>query len=188
MRRTNPQLWPANKRLRVLIADDNHDAADSLAFLVRIWGHDARVAYDGEAALALATTFRPHVALLDIGMPKMDGYQLCRHFRQDKTLAETVLVALTAYSDEQTLRSASAAGFDHHLVKPAEPVRIQMLLNQARGANADEAGAEESPARLREIDFPTVTRRPPPVLTRFCAGAMPFRAFAGKREGGHMRG
>lgn len=188
MQGTNSQLWPAHKRLRVLIADDNHDAADSLAFLVRIWGHDARVAYDGEAALALAAAFRPQVALLDIGMPKLDGYQLCRRFRQDKDLAATVLVALTAYSDEQTRGSACAAGFDHHLVKPAEPARIQMLLNQARGPDADEDGTEESPARVREIDFPTATRRPAPVLTRLCAHLMALRAPAGKHEGGRVWG
>lgn len=190
MRGTNPQFRPVNKCLRVLIADDNQDAADSLAFLVRIWGHDARVAYDGEAALALARRFRPQVALLDIGMPRMDGYELCRRMRGDRRLAESVLIALTAYSDEETLSRGRAAGFDHHLVKPAEPARVQLLLNQVRGASSGVADADigESSARLREIDFPTATGKPAPFPSRLGSGPLPSRTFAGRSEGGYARG
>ncbi len=118
MQDTTKQVWPINNRLRVLIADDNRDAADSLAFLVRIWGHDARVAYDGQEALNIALAFQPQIGFLDLGMPKLDGYQLCRQIRWDMSLSEMVLVALTAYSDEETRLRVRAAGFDHHLVKP----------------------------------------------------------------------
>src|SRR6266702_3932849 len=83
---------------RVLIVDDNRDAADSLAMLARVWGYEARVAYDGEAALETALTFRPDCLLLDIGLPRLDGYALARRVRQQPGLETAKLVALSAYS------------------------------------------------------------------------------------------
>jgi CheY-like chemotaxis protein len=153
-------VWPINKRLRVLIADDNRDAADSLAFLMRVWGHDPRVAYDGWAALATTLAYEPQVAFLDLGMPKLDGYQLCVRIRRELHLPDMLLVALTAYSDEESQLRAFWAGFDHHLVKPVDPLQIQMLLSQPLQPGALQADGDNASEALREIDFPTSARFP----------------------------
>ncbi|MEJ0034720.1 MAG: response regulator [Gammaproteobacteria bacterium] len=112
---------------RVLIADDNPDVADSLAMLLEMEGHTVTVANDGTAALAAIETVRPAVALLDIGMPGLDGYEVARRARamlQDKI----VLVAITGWGQQSDKTRASAAGFDHHLTKPVEPDIINALL------------------------------------------------------------
>lgn len=113
---------------RVLIVDDNVDAASSLAMLLQLRGHDARVAYDGLSALGLARGDAPEVALLDLGMPGMDGYELARRFRGDPALREVRLVALTGWGQDEDRQRTKAAGFDHHLVKPVNPDEVQRLL------------------------------------------------------------
>ena len=114
--------------LRVLVVEDNRDAADSLALLIRMWGHEARVAYDGVEGLRLADEYAPDCLILDIGLPKLDGYRLARHLRQIEALREAKLVALTAYSDEQHVNRALEAGFDYQFVKPGDPDAIRRLL------------------------------------------------------------
>ncbi len=114
--------------LRVLVVDDNRDAADSLALLLRMWGHEVRVAYDGVEGLRSACAYEPDCALLDIGLPKLDGYSLARRFRDEQNLRRTKLIALTAYSGEHTISRAHEAGFDYHFVKPADPDLIRRLL------------------------------------------------------------
>jgi CheY-like chemotaxis protein len=114
--------------LRVLIADDNRDAADTLAELVRLWGHEPTVAYDGAAGLRLAAETRPHVLLLDVNMPLLNGYELARQVRRDAGLAGAKLVALSAYSHPDHVRRAEQAGFDTWLVKPAAPDEIERYL------------------------------------------------------------
>ncbi len=188
MQDTTKQVWPINNRLRVLIADDNRDAADSLAFLMRIWGHDARVAYDGQAALNTALTFQPQIGFLDLGMPKLDGYRLCRQIRWDMNLSEMVLVALTAYSDEETRLRVRSASFDYHLVKPVDPVQIQVLLHQARRPAPGQVNARDAAERLREIDFPTSIRKPFRSATRLRAGVPLFRQPAGNHRRGATPG
>jgi CheY-like chemotaxis protein len=113
---------------RLLIVDDNKDAAVSLATLLRLQGHDVRVAHDGASALSLASSFLPHMVFLDIGMPDMDGYEVARVLREQPGLANVVLAALTGWGQEEDRRRTAAAGFDHHLVKPPEPAALERLL------------------------------------------------------------
>ncbi|UGQ49096.1 response regulator [Massilia endophytica] len=104
---------------RVLIIDDNRDAADLLRDLVSLYGHSATVAYGGEQGLAAAQTVEPDVAFVDIGMPDMDGYAVARALRRTAHGAKMRLIALTAWSDRTTRELVKAAGFDVHLGKPA---------------------------------------------------------------------
>ena len=119
------------RRLRVLIAEDDRDTADSTALLVELWGYAARVARDGPEALHLALAFRPHVVLLDIALPGVDGYRVASGLRQRRRTAATLLVAVTGYSDESYRLLASQAGFDHYFVKPADLSFLQNLFAQA---------------------------------------------------------
>jgi PAS domain S-box-containing protein len=118
---------------RVLVVDDNVDAADTLALLLRLAGHEVRVAYDGPSALGLAAEFRPQVVLLDLGMPVMDGYEVARRLRRQPGLGGVVLVALTGWGQEEERRLSRAAGIDHHLVKPIEPEKLHEVLALAAG-------------------------------------------------------
>jgi PAS domain S-box-containing protein len=120
---------PAERNaLRVLVVDDNVDAADGLALLLDLQGHQTRVAYDGATALEAAAEFRPDIAILDIGMPMMDGYELARRLRKAPETEKTVLVAMTGWGQEEDVRKATEAGFHHHLVKPSEPAVLEELL------------------------------------------------------------
>jgi len=123
---------PTERAIRVLLVDDNVDATESLAMLLRLWGHEVAVAHDGPAALRAAAACRPGVALLDIGLPGMDGYELARQLRRQPGLERTALVALTGWGQEEDRRRSQEAGFDHHLVKPVELSDLQTLLAQAQ--------------------------------------------------------
>jgi CheY-like chemotaxis protein len=112
---------------KVLIADDNRDAADSLATLLRTYGHELRVVYDGIAALRACAEFAPDAAVLDIGMPGADGYEVARRLRE-KDAAGPRLIALTGWGQEHDRNRALAAGFDHHLTKPADPQAVHELI------------------------------------------------------------
>jgi CheY-like chemotaxis protein len=114
--------------LRVLVADDNVDAADTLSILLRMDGHEVRVAYDGEQALRIGEEFRPALAFLDIGMPRMDGYQTALALRALPGMHDIRLVALTGWGAEEDRARTHAAGFDHHLLKPAFPEQVQAIL------------------------------------------------------------
>ena len=118
----------AGPRRRVLVADDNRDAADSLAALLRLAGHEVSVAYDGEAALAEYTRWGPDAALLDIGMPRRSGYEVAAEIRNRPGGAAVMLVAVTGWGQTKDRSTAIAAGFDHHLTKPVDPERVQELL------------------------------------------------------------
>ena len=113
--------------LRILVADDNRDAADSLQRILALYGHEVRVAYDGESALHVGTAFRPRVAILDIAMPGTDGYDVARALRRHHGQGVT-LVALTGWGQDADRRRASDAGFDHHLTKPVDPQSLNTLL------------------------------------------------------------
>jgi len=113
---------------RVLIADDNADFANSLGSLIAGSGHDVRVAYDGAEALAAASRFRPDIAFLDIGMPRVHGYEVARQMRELPGLSSCVLVAVTGWGQEDDRRRAQDAGFDRHLVKPVDPKEIETIL------------------------------------------------------------
>jgi DNA-binding response OmpR family regulator len=112
----------------VLVADDNRDAADSLAMLLQIDGHDVRVAHGGSAALALAQAFRPEVALLDLGMPDLSGYEVAHALRREPWGKDIYLIALTGWGQEADRRRSRDAGFDCHLTKPADPDELRAVL------------------------------------------------------------
>jgi signal transduction histidine kinase len=115
-------------RFRVLIVDDNRDAADSLSMLTQLEGHDTRVAYDGTHGLALAAEFRPDVAFLDIGMPDINGHELARRIRATEWGRGVTLVAITGWGQQQDRAAAVAAGFDQHLTKPVDFDALSKLL------------------------------------------------------------
>ncbi|WUR14860.1 ATP-binding protein [[Empedobacter] haloabium] len=129
-----PAGGTAGAPLRVLIADDNVDAANTLDALLRLAGHDTRVAHDGAAALALAESFRPQLAFLDLGMPRLDGYETARRLRELPHMADLALVALTGWGAAEDRARARAAGFDRHLLKPAAPEEVAAALALARVA------------------------------------------------------
>jgi signal transduction histidine kinase len=115
--------------LRVLIVDDNRDAADSLAMLLRITGNEIRTTYDGLEALQVASDFRPEVVLLDIGLPKIDGHEVAQRLRREAWGQRICLIAVTGWSDESDRARSRAAGFDHHLVKPLDTSHLAKLLD-----------------------------------------------------------
>jgi signal transduction histidine kinase/CheY-like chemotaxis protein len=117
---------------KVLVVDDNTDAVQSLALLLRMWGHEVRVAHDGPTALALAAEFQPEAVLLDIGLPGMDGYEVARRLRQHPGTAQVLLVAITGYGQEDDRLHSQAAGFDQHLIKPVDPNTLRPLLATIR--------------------------------------------------------
>ena len=118
----------AHPEKRVLLADDNQDFATSLAEILVARGHEVRVARDGEEALRVAAEFRPDVAFLDIGMPKLHGYEVARRMRADPALAACTLVAVTGWGQESDRQRSREAGFDRHLTKPVNPADIESIL------------------------------------------------------------
>jgi two-component system CheB/CheR fusion protein len=113
---------------RVLVVEDNLDAAESLALLLRMARHDVRMAHTGPEALEAAVAFHPQVVLLDIGLPGIDGFEVARCLRQHPELKDMRLIALTGYGRETDLQRSQEAGFDHHLVKPVNPLTLLELL------------------------------------------------------------
>ena len=113
---------------RILVADDNADSAASMALLLEILGNEVRTAFDGLHAVEVAAEFRPDVILMDIGMPRLDGYDACRRIREQPWGQDVVLIALTGWGQEEDVRKSRDAGFNHHLVKPVEPATLGKLL------------------------------------------------------------
>src|SRR5262249_14563792 len=131
-----PSVHPSTRSdmshpLRVLVLDDVRDSADTLALLVRLWGHQPLVAYDGPAALQLARTHEPDVALLDIGLADgLDGCDVARRPRQLPGMKEALLVAVTGYGQEADIHRCKEAGIDCHFVKPVDPEKLREVLDQ----------------------------------------------------------
>ena len=119
---------------RILIVDDNQDAADSLGVLLRMMGHEVHTAHDGLEAVGAVTVFHPEVVLLDIGLPKLNGYEVARRIRDQPGGAAILLVALTGWGQNEDRRRSKEAGFDHHLTKPVEFPVLQRLLAQTTGS------------------------------------------------------
>jgi CheY-like chemotaxis protein len=128
-----PPARPSGRR-RILVVDDNADSADSLALLLGIWDHDVQTANDGPAAVRAAEKFRPDVVFLDLGLPRMNGFEVARELRKLPGLAGVALVALSGYGREEDRKQTRQAGFVQHLVKPVDPDEIKALLGRLPGA------------------------------------------------------
>jgi PAS domain S-box-containing protein len=119
---------PRESPLRILIVDDNRDGADLLALMLESMGNEVRVAYDGEQAVAAAAEFRSDVVLLDIGLPKLDGHEVCRRIRKQPGGKQIIMIAQTGWGQVEDRRRTREAGFDHHMVKPLDPHALRKLL------------------------------------------------------------
>jgi CheY-like chemotaxis protein len=121
---------PSQRSLRVLVIEDNSDAAETLRDLLRLFGHEAEIALSGLAGLAVAGSLQPDVVLCDIGLPGMDGYAVAGSLRSEPATRAARLVALTGYGRESDRLRTLEAGFDLHLVKPLEPLELKRLLDE----------------------------------------------------------
>jgi CheY-like chemotaxis protein len=119
---------------RILIVDDNELSANSLSILLGMAGNETRTAYDGAEAVVTAETFRPDVVLLDLGLPLMDGYETCTRIRQQPWGKDILVVALTGWGQAEDRRRSTEAGFDRHIVKPADPVQLMKMLAELEAA------------------------------------------------------
>ena len=138
----NPPEAPV--RLRILVVDDNHDSADSLAMLLGLLGNDTRMAYDGPNAVAAADEFRPDIVLLDLGMPGVDGFETCRRLREQEWGGRMIIVALTGWGQPHDRSASRGAGFDHHLVKPVDPAVLERVLAELSTRRSRVAGGRAS--------------------------------------------
>jgi CheY-like chemotaxis protein len=129
-----PPLAPAGRRLRVLVVDDQRDVADSVAALIGTFGHDVAAIYDGEAALRATRQRAPDVLVVDIGMPRMTGYELARRVRRDAALRHVRLIALTGYGREEDRSRVAEAGFDLHITKPVTDAELEAALAEIAAA------------------------------------------------------
>ncbi|HEX7027207.1 MAG TPA: PAS domain S-box protein [Gammaproteobacteria bacterium] len=132
-------------RRRVLVVDDNVDAAESVTAILRWSGYDARCVYDGPSALQAALEYKPDVVVLDIGLPGLDGYEVARRLRAQPLFANTPIVAVTGYGQENDRKRSREAGFDAHLTKPVDPLVLRTFISTGRAANAD---SKEIPGKL----------------------------------------
>jgi CheY-like chemotaxis protein len=123
---------PARPRraLRVLVVDDNQDAANALRLLLEGDGHEVKLAADGVSGLALAREYKPDYLLLDIGLPRLSGYDIAASLRADPAMKDTTIVAVTGYGQVHDRSRTAAVGFDHHLTKPVEYAALQQLLQR----------------------------------------------------------
>jgi len=120
---------PRRAKLRILVVDDNLDAAESLSLLLRMMGHEVRAAHDGEGAVQLGDDFNPQAVLLDIGMPGIDGYETCRRMRARGWGRDAKIIAVTGWGQDEDRRKSAAAGFDEHLVKPVDAETLARVID-----------------------------------------------------------
>jgi CheY-like chemotaxis protein len=123
-------------RHRILVADDNVDCASSLAMMLRLMGNDVRTAHDGLEAVAAAAAYRPDLILLDIGMPKLNGYEACRRIREQPWGKGILIAAVTGWGQEEDRRLSRNVGFNHHLIKPVGHDAVEKLLVELRASTA----------------------------------------------------
>ena len=128
----NPMIAGAVKttprRFRILVVDDNLDSALSLAMMLSIMGHETRTAHDGESAVETAESFLPEVVLLDIGLPKLNGYEVAQRIREQPWGASMFLIAVTGWGQEEDRQRSAEVGLNVHMVKPVEPSALEKLL------------------------------------------------------------
>jgi CheY-like chemotaxis protein len=134
--------------IRVLVVDDNADAANSLLMVLSARGYDCQAAYDGETALKLAEAFQPRIFVLDIGMPGMSGYELARRLRSAPQFERATFVAVTGWGQEQDRRQSREAGFDHHFAKPVSVMALERVLTAASSNGEPELHAHAVPSGL----------------------------------------
>jgi PAS domain S-box-containing protein len=127
--RDRPAPSAATAPRRVLVVDDNRDSAETMATLVGIWGHTVRTAHDADGALEAAAELRPDIVLLDIGLPRVSGYEVAAQLQALPGLEDTVLIAITGYGQEDDRRRTREAGFTHHLTKPVRPETLKTILS-----------------------------------------------------------
>src|SRR5262245_26931976 len=142
----SPTQAPGSLR-RVLIVDDNADSAESMALLLRLDGHEVRLAYDGQSALEEAHAFRPDVMFLDLNLPKMDGYEVARRLRREPAMRDMTLVAMTGYGQEEDRQHTQEAGFQLHLVKPVDFNKVEELLSSLRDGRSHNKRGRGTAAR-----------------------------------------
>jgi CheY-like chemotaxis protein len=143
-------MQPGNtpSSLRVLVVEDLHDSADSLALLLRLWGYEAVVAYDGRSALDLASVHSPDVVLLDIGLPGIDGCEAARQLRQLPGMNKALLLAITGYGYEADIQRCKEAGMDGHFLKPVDPADLQQVLVRAKEFGRKSSTDVRAPLRV----------------------------------------
>ena len=120
---------PPGKALSILVVDDHHDCAVSLSFLCRLWGHDADYCFNATSALQSLLTSVPDVFLLDIAMPRLDGYELALQLRKTSLCNDALFIAVSGYADAQHRARGLGFGFDHYLAKPTDPSQLKQLLH-----------------------------------------------------------
>ena len=116
--------------MKVLVVDDNRDAAMTLEMVISLMGHESRTAHDGLEALEVADGFAPDVVLLDLGMPRMDGFEACRRMRERSWGRRAVMIAITGWGQPEHIQQSEAAGFDVHLLKPVPPEVVAQTLDR----------------------------------------------------------
>ena len=125
-------VTPAPRPLRILVVDDNQDSAMSMAMMLSIMGHETRTAHDGESAVEAAESFLPEVVLLDIGLPKLNGYEVAQRIRERAWGASMFLIAVTGWGQEEDRQRSSEVGLNVHMVKPVEPAALERLFAELR--------------------------------------------------------
>jgi CheY-like chemotaxis protein len=123
-----PVTGAVPRRFKILVVDDNHDSALSMAMMLQIMGHDTRTAHDGESALSTAETFLPEVVLLDIGLPKLNGYEVAQRIREQDWGQSMFLIAVTGWGQDEDRQRSREVGLNLHMVKPVEPAALEKLL------------------------------------------------------------
>jgi CheY-like chemotaxis protein len=145
----------ASAPLRVLVVDDWPDTIESMATLLRLWGHDVRTARDGPEALGVAAAYHPDVALVDVGLPGMDGYEVARHLREDPGLEQTFVVSVSGYGQEAEFQRSRESGCAVHLLKPVDPDGLERLLLSRREAGQQkEIPPDPTPSRCETPSAP----------------------------------
>jgi len=120
------------RRFKILVVDDNRDSALSLAMMLSIMGHETRTAHDGESAVSTAESFRPEVVLLDIGLPKLNGYEVAQRIRENGWGTSIFLIAVTGWGQDEDRQRSTEVGLNVHMVKPVEPAALEKLLAELR--------------------------------------------------------
>jgi CheY-like chemotaxis protein len=141
---------PVSTSLRILVVDDNRDAAESMSTLLASLGHEVKTAFDGREALEATTSWRPDLLFLDIGMPDMDGYEVARRVRSATLDPQPFIVAVSGWGQPEDRRKTAEAGFDRHLVKPVEMSEVHEVIAWAAASRRDPASAASDTAAARE--------------------------------------